>query len=344
MRVLFPGAGEPNPESGGAYTFHKTIYAALEKADTEHRFIFHPSLQPAVDFTWFLGPNPAWKDCTTPFAFTVWDVAHRVHPYFPEVMFSGWRWASREERYREALPRATIVSIGSQAGAKQLQHFWGVPEERILVNPLPVSPVFEVVKGDQAILVKHNLTFSKYLLYPAQFWPHKNHITVVDALALLGPEYKVVFTGSDKGNETYVKDYVRLKPFADRVIFAGFVSVPELIALYRNAFATVYASAMGPDNLPPLEAMACGCPVICAAYDGSEELGKAALRFSPYNPDGLATQVHTLNDGTNRFVLTEHGKALADSRSASNYVNNIIASLDAFAKVRRLWGREFKHL
>lgn len=342
MRVLFPGAGEPNPESGGAYTFHTSVRAAFEKLEQDrHKLIFNDMLQPNVDFTWFLGPSPAFAQCTTPFAFTVWDLGHRMHPYFPEVMFSGWRWESRQKRYMEAVPRASIVSIGSKEGARQLRYFHHPCN--VLVNPLPVSPVFQG-EGDPTILAKHNLTFSKYLLYPAQFWPHKNHITIVDALKLLGPEYKAVFTGSDKGNETYVKEYVRSQGLADRVLFAGFVSVPELIALYRNAFATVYASAMGPDNLPPLEAMACGCPVVCAAYDGAEELGRAVLDFHPYNADGLAARVHQINDRFKRQDLIDTGASLVATRTADNYVNRIMETLDTFAKIRRLWGREFKHL
>ena len=64
---------------------------------------------------------------------------------------------------------------------------------------------------------------------------------------------------------------------------------PELIALYRHALALTFVSYFGPDNLPPLEAFALGCPVITSAIEGvDEQLGNAALYVNPDSVSNLS--------------------------------------------------------
>ena len=72
----------------------------------------------------------------------------------------------------------------------------------------------------------------------------------------------------------------------------GFVKREELIALYENAMALVYATYFGPENLPPLEAFALGCPVIASSVPGSEEqIGDCALLFDPSDHSKLAEHI-----------------------------------------------------
>ena len=127
-----------------------------------------------------------------------------------------------------------------------------------------------------------------YLLYPAQFWSHKNHATLLRALALL-PEYTLACVGSDKGYLDHVRGLARELGVLDRVRFLGFVETDELVALYRGAHALVYLSFFGPENLPPLEAFALGCPVVQADVAGArEQLGDAALLVPPTDPRAVA--------------------------------------------------------
>ena len=145
------------------------------------------------------------------------------------------------------------------------------------------------------------------------------------------------------GNQQYVQTYAREQLPADRVIFAGFVSIPDLAALYRNAYATTFASVMGPDNLPPIEAMACGCPVVSAAYDGAhEQLKDGALFFSPLDAKDAAKTIGLVE--RNRSWLVQRGREIAEERGADRYVANIIKALDSMARIRRLWGAGYTHL
>jgi glycosyltransferase involved in cell wall biosynthesis len=192
------------------------------------------------------------------------------------------------------------------------------------------------------VIERLGLSAAEYLLYPAQFWPHKNHITLVDMLALLhesGRRFKLVFSGSDKGNRAHVESYVEQRGLQQDVIFAGFVDAAVLNQLYRHAAALVFGSVLGPDNLPPLEAMALGCPVVCAAFDGArEQLGDAALLFEPLAASEAAAQVIRLEQPQLRSQLIASGSDVVAARGPDDYVRRINEALDRFAVRRRLWG------
>src|SRR5262249_55724792 len=156
-----------------------------------------------------------------------------------------------------------------------------------------------------------------FLLYPAQFWPHKNHVNLLKALDFLrkrnGLRLNLVLTGSDKGNQHYVRHKVREWELSDQVFDLGFVSREELNALYRGALALIFPSFFGPDNIPPLEAFALGCPVLASRIAGAEEqLRSAAMLFNPADPVDIADKVLAVrSDPALRKRLIEEGKQIA---------------------------------
>ena len=88
----------------------------------------------------------------------------------------------------------------------------------------------------------------------------------------------IVFVGADKGTQKHVMAEAEALGVARRVHTLGFVDRERLVALYQHAEALIYPSLFGPDNLPPLEAMALGCPVIAARVDGADEqIGDAGI-------------------------------------------------------------------
>ena len=73
------------------------------------------------------------------------------------------------------------------------------------------------------------------------------------------------------------------------------MSQNELIALYKDAFALIFLSFFGPDNLPPLEAFGLGCPVIASNVSGSQEqLSDYAILVDPHNENQVAHAIKTL--------------------------------------------------
>jgi glycosyltransferase involved in cell wall biosynthesis len=367
MKTLFVGNPSQKLTDGGSATLHRslrdgisTIPDALYITPTAGQFeVQHAVRKHAIDLVWFLSPYYEMPPAGVPFVTTVWDLGHRMLPYCPEVSTApgAWTWEARESYYSHVLPRAARV-ITTCGG--QLQECYGVRPENIRTIPLCVDVDTLRAKPDSSMPLLPNekavlaaVEPQKYLLYPAQFWPHKNHVTLIDMLKILqdrGHDFKLVFTGSDKGNQQYIAEYAHSCDMRDAVLFPGFVSTDVLHQLYRNAFACVYASLMGPDNLPPLEAMALDCPVICSDYPGArEQLGEAALYFNSLNAHNAADRVESMIDGPTisdgwRQTMIERGRVFVQYRTPDIYIGNVKYVLAELAQIRRLWGTGYRHL
>jgi glycosyltransferase involved in cell wall biosynthesis len=112
-----------------------------------------------------------------------------------------------------------------------------------------------------------------------------------------------------------------------------------LISLYRKAFALTYVTFFGPENLPPLEAFALGCPVIASNVEGAQEqLGDAAVLVDPKDPREIAFAVKALHDDVIwRQTLIQRGLKRAGRFTGEDFVNGILSVLDDFELVRRCW-------
>jgi glycosyltransferase involved in cell wall biosynthesis len=268
---------------------------------------------------------------------------HRLQPFFPEVSIGEW-WQQREGHYATVIRRAAYVIVGTEAGKQEVERFYGIPAERVRVLPHP-TPRFALngrSADPRAVLNKYGLK-AGFLFYPAQFWPHKNHAGLLRAVRLLRERYGIVFDlvfiGSDKGNLQYIRSLTAKLNLSGQVHFLGFVPSEDLVALYKSAFALTYASYFGPDNLPPLEAFALGCPVIASRVSGAEEqLGDAALLFDPKNPDQLADTIRMLHENPDlRAELIQRGRERALRFTGKDYVEGIFALLDEFEPFRCCW-------
>lgn len=276
-----------------------------------------------------------------PYVMTIWDLAQREHPYFPEVSYEGWTFDSREEFYAYYIPRASRVVIGNNEGKNQVCKYYNANEDLVKTIPMPTPEYVYYTKENNDILSKFSLEKNKFLLYPAQFWAHKNHIRLIKEFSKLKQEkydFKLVFTGSDKGNIEYIKEKAKELNIEKDVIFAGFVTEQELVALYKNAYALTFAAYFGPDNIPPLEAMALGCPVICSDFKGArEQLKDCALYFNPTTGENFNENIKKLEDDSFKNSLIQKGEVLAKEYCSENYIKKVYEIIDDFVGIRECW-------
>jgi len=290
-----------------------------------------------VDVVWY--PS-AWQCCTLeiPYITVVWDLQHRRQPYFPEVSDDG-KWAYRERWMSTFLRRASLVIAGTEVGREEIERFYGVHPERIKLLPHPTPTFVERARPSSS---EGRVVEGEYLFYPAQFWPHKNHVNLLQALRLLrdqGLDLSLVLTGSDKGNLPFVRDVAERLGLTPHVRSLGFVPNEQLVSLYRHATALTYVTFFGPENLPPLEAFAAGCPVVASDVAGArEQLGDAALLVDPCRPDEIAAAIKAVHsDRPLREKLIERGRARAQRSTPAHFVAEVIAWLDGFEGIRRNW-------
>jgi len=209
-----------------------------------------------------------------PVATTILDVQHELLPEF----FSRAELAYRRRVYVWSVQRSRLVVTISEHAARTLVERLGLPEER--VRPIHLGIDHDALTpGDEAR--------EELLLYPARGWPHKNHARLFEAFAVLRekrPELELVLTSYDGA----VPEGVRA---------LGHVPRDELVRLYRTAAALVFPSLYEGFGQPPLEAMACGCPVASSnAASLPEVVGDAARLFDPTSVEEMVAAVEEVLD------------------------------------------------
>jgi glycosyltransferase involved in cell wall biosynthesis len=213
--------------------------------------------------------------------------------------------------YRTLFPllgrRSRLVLTVSDFSRGELTRWAGIPAGKIRV----ISPGCEHVlraPADCSIFSRLPVQPGRYILAVGSRSPHKNLTAAAEAVARLGPTRlplvaagggnpKVFNSGGGKSDDSYLS--------------VGYVTDPELRALYENAACFVYPSLYEGFGLPPLEAMICGCPcVVARAASLPEVCGDAALYCDPRDPDDIAAQVRRLvDDPALRTELRERGLA-----------------------------------
>lgn len=214
---------------------------------------------------------------------TIHDLMHRYEPTFPEVSAKG-RFGIREHRFRNIAAWCTGVLVDSDVGCQHVVQSYGVAISKIY--PLRyVAPSYLQSSSERVNFNEHYNLPTKFLFYPAQFWSHKNHMRLIDAVHQVAkqcPDVALVLTGGRHHSFDEIHQRVNDLGMVGKVHFVGYVPDEDLSGFYRRARALVMPTFFGPTNIPPLEAMAVGCPVLVSRiYGMPEQCGDAALYFDP---------------------------------------------------------------
>ena len=204
-----------------------------------------------------------------PTVLTLLDVQHLDLP----GLFPRGERLFRRLAYDAAARRAHRVIVISDWVADRVVGRLGLDPARVHAIHLGVD--HDLFTPDPAV------DRESFLLYPARPWLHKNHARLLEAFRLVRearPDLRLVLTGA--GHDPAQPDGVECR---------GAVSAAELVSLYQRASALVFPSLYEGFGLPPVEAMACGCPV-AASNAGSlpEVVGDAAVLFDPHDPASIA--------------------------------------------------------
>jgi glycosyltransferase involved in cell wall biosynthesis len=228
---------------------------------------------------------------------------HDLAPFRLPGKYDRWRmFYGRVVARRLALRQDEIVAV-SRTTAADIFRFFRVPENRVTVihNGLDHAR-FTPAHAPEAVKIvaqRHGLR-PPFFLYVARLeHPAKNHARLIAAFNRFKTQspspWQLVFCGGDWHGAAVIHELVRNSPFAQDIRCTGFIPDTELPTWYRAASAFVYPSLFEGFGLPPLEAMACGCPVLASAIGAVGEVcGEAAALVNPENIDELAFQMTRL--------------------------------------------------
>lgn len=296
----------------------------------------------SIDLVYFLQPTLlSYFMEYTNFIYTVWDLSHRDFMEFPEVR-SNFEFEVREKIYNSTLKKSIAVMADSYLGKQNIVRRYGIDEKRVYVSKF--LPPIQSKDNNEFIDIKKNFGIKNdYIYYPAQFWSHKNHIYILEAIKIMKEKFNVdidaIFTGNDYGNLNYILEYSKKINVYKQIHYLGFVEAKLIPNLYRQSIALVMPTYFGPTNLPPLEAFSLGVPVFYSNLEGlRDQVGDAAILLNLEAPEDLAIKLIKLIKGEiSKSELIKNGKNKLAELTEDNFINLIVNILNDYNMKLRCW-------
>jgi glycosyltransferase involved in cell wall biosynthesis len=274
-----------------------------------------------------------------PYVVTIHDMSSLLFPAQGDV-----RGAMHRERYRRGAVRASRIIAVSHSTRRDIESFLQIPTERIRTIYSAPDPSFTIdppnTSQDQQILQRYSIQ-PPFILYAGTIRPQKNVPRLVEAFAVIRSELenhplfgslRLVIIGDELSRYPAVRRAVvatRVEPF---VRFLGFVPLDTLKVFYRAATLFAFPSLYEGFGLAPLEAMACGTPVVASDVPALvEAVGDAAELVTPDNLFDVARGLRAvLLDNARRSELSASGRARAQR---FDWNDTARATLDVYQEI-----------
>jgi glycosyltransferase involved in cell wall biosynthesis len=215
-----------------------------------------------------------------------------------------------------------------------LSHFrWLSPEQVEVIPSGARIEQFAAPVARDSLLGLSSLP-DRFLFFPAQLWPHKNHLTVLKALKQIetgqGVKIPLVLTGGKFAAAPQIFKFIQEQSMG-YIRYLGKVPFQDMVALYKRATFMITATLHESSSLPILEAAAAGTPVIGSRIPPIEELGRVLQLnlFDPLDVDGLAQLILTLwNDEKTASAQAAHNREHIDFYSWENTARKYVRLFD----------------
>ena len=261
-------------------------------------------------------PAIAWPSRRTfLYVMAVHDLQHRLQPEFPEVSADGeWEWREYLFPQRHALRDAAARRLRGRKRRHPQLSTDPTASPRIgsrfcrFCRRAIWSP--DVSESERQRVRSNVSSAERYLFYPAQFWPHKNHTRIVQALGLLKQAHgaDIPIAVLRLARRRHPRAHISARSWRPRRVSAsnlrhtstrGYVPDEDMSGLYAGAVALTMPTFFGPTNIPVLEAWAYGCPVLTSDIRGiREQVGDAGVLVDPRS-DRIHSGRHLIGCGRN---------------------------------------------
>ncbi len=259
---------------------------------------------------------PTYFELGIPTVCIIYDLQYKTYPEF----FAPEDVAHRDRTFTEAARRSTALAAISDYSRDLAIAEGKLDPGSIKTIHLHISQhSLRNAPRDESILSRLQLTAGKYLIYPANFWKHKNHEMLLTAFGLarrggLADDIRLVCTGAPGARQQWLKRAAQGLGLENHILFPGYLANAELLALVTSSAGVIFPSLYEGFGLPVVEAMATGVPVACSNVTSLPEVaGDAAILFDPRIPEQIAQAIISL---AHDKELTARLVRLGDTRAA----------------------------
>ncbi|TCW40349.1 glycosyltransferase involved in cell wall biosynthesis [Thermohydrogenium kirishiense] len=235
---------------------------------------------------------------------TIMTIHDLNHLKFPEYYTKFHKYYYNYIVKPSALNAKKVLTV-SNFSKMEIVNWLKCDSEKVVVTYNGVDENFKVINDKDKLIIirkKYDLP-QKFVLYIGNLKPHKNITNLIKAIKKINQEIMLVING--ESNEILNK-IIKENNLENKVKFIGYVDDDDLPALYNLAELFVYPSLYEGFGLPPLEAMACGCPVITSNTSSLPEVvGEAGIMVNPYNVEEIARAIDLvlLNENLRREMI-----------------------------------------
>lgn len=272
-------------------------------------------------------PHFAWS---LPTLISLHDLQHIHLPEF----FSKKRIEEREFFYRLSASACSQIMVTFDHVKKDLVRHFNISSEKLSVTSIGYEIPEELIEqADSYILDKLKIP-PRFVLYPARTWKHKNHLFLLDALALYIDKYdKEVFLVCAGGKNEYYKvieEKVFEKGLEKNVIFPGYLSEKDLIFLFKKTALVVVPTLYEAGSGPLLQAIFLSTPVICSNVTSLPDVtGDNRFVFDPTDKEELCELMHKmLTDENFRKENIKNSHKQAERFNWADVIKNFLAAYD----------------
>lgn len=276
--------------------------------------------------------TPPYYDLPYPFVVTMHDVQELHYPNFFTPQVRIWR----AKYYRKALEASRAIVVSFNHIKQDLIKFFGISDDKVHICPPPYQKICLSHPSceEELIYQKKYDHLNTFLLYPAQTWEHKNHLSLIKAIELIKNRYCRIINIICTGRKypiffPTIEDYLKKSEVANQVDFLGMIPESELSWLYKNCSLVVIPTLYEAGSFPLLEAMSLGSPVICSNVTSlPETIDDARFVFDPLNIEQMADLIlKLLDDDELRTANVKQGKLQTEK----------LGMVESFPSILQMW-------
>ena len=250
------------------------------------------------DLIFFLGPSNYINFLNDiNFIVNLYDLNFKFNNFFPEYKNEKIFYQTKD-LVEKTVDRAFKILVDSNRTKNELINYFGCQSDKVEIYPFSthiedlwkkIENNFDLKNNLKNLKVNHD---QKYFFYPAQFWSHKNHVYIIEAIEKLKKKekinFKIVFSGNNKGNLNFIKKMIRFKKLDDIFIIFDYLTNEEIITLYKNSLGLIMPTYVARSTLPLYEAFYFKIPVFYSKDILDEKLEEFVFTFDLNNPENLA--------------------------------------------------------